>query len=438
MRAHGLLAIALCVVAVWVRVDALQKPLPPARAGTENERVAAALATGQGWSDAFDAGTGPTAHTAPLYPLILSGIYRLCGDYETATGRAAQRCLSITLSILVLLALPVLAGKLGLSVTAGWIAAFVGAVWPGNLRVELTGRHETVLATLALLGLIWCLADLRQRDWSGRLAVIRTGFLLGITALVCPNLLLVPLLLFAVELGVRPTAWRQMVVCGAILVAITLLFVSPWMARNYQVLGGFVPLRSNFGLELAVGNRPGADGLTYTPGMEQMHPYTSSAERARLIELGELAYMREKQRQALSWIRAHPGRFAWLMMQRARYFWLTPDETWYPIRINTLAFRIPVYALIGLAASIELLRLLRRNPRAGRLLLCATLAVGLPYLVTHVELRYRLPITGLFNLLGVNLAIALVLGVVRLSSQTGRTAEWARPPAGLRPVEPAA
>src|SRR5271155_2895798 len=105
MRWTVLLTVAVSVLAVGVRVHALQGPPPRWRPGTENERVAAALAAGNGWSDAFDTGTGPTAHVAPLYPLVLSGIYRLCGDYETATGLLAQRSLSIALATLVLLLL---------------------------------------------------------------------------------------------------------------------------------------------------------------------------------------------------------------------------------------------------------------------------------------------------------------------------------------------
>jgi hypothetical protein len=395
-----ILTLALCGLAAGVRLAALQTSLPPARLGTENERVAAALAAGQGWSDTFDIGTGPSAHTAPLYPLLLAGVYRLCGDYTTQRGQNVQRGLSIALSILALLLLPVVARKLGLSAAAGWIAAFVGAGFPSNLRVELTGRHESVPATLALLGLIWCFADLRQRGWTGRLALARTGCLLGITALLCPNFLLLPVLFLLVELGLGSGQRRRIFCCGLVLAGISLLLVAPWLVRNYRVLGGFVPLRSNFGLELAVGNRPGADGHTYTEGMAEMHPYNSAAERARLVQLGELPYMRDKQRQALEWIKDNPRSFAGLMLRRARLFWITTSETW-------LLF-LPLYTTLALAAALELLRLLRTNPPAGRLLACTLLAAGLPYVLTHVELRYRLPISGLYLLLAVHLAVVIV------------------------------
>jgi hypothetical protein len=410
MRTQLILGMAVSALAVAVRVDALRRPIPTGREGTENERVAAALAAGRGWSDAFDHGTGPTAHTAPLYPLVLAGIYWLCGDYETATGRGVQRGLSIALSVLVLLLLPVIAGKLGLSLTAGWMAAFVGAWSPNNVRAELTGWHENVASVLALFGLIWCLDDLRQRGWSGCAARLRTGILLGLTALLAPNLLLIPILFFAVELAWRRAERGRIIRCGFVLATISLLMAAPWIIRNYRVLGGFVPLRSNFGLELAVGNRPGANGFTYAAGMSAMHPFNSAAERARLIEQGELAYMRDKLRQALSWIREHPRQFVWLMMRRARLFWI-PWDAWLKIDIACLQFDLPTYLVFTFAVLVEMLRLLLKNPPTGRLLGCVVLGAGLPYLVTHVEARYRLPITSLYLLLSLNLGMVLLSGL---------------------------
>src|SRR5262245_10994305 len=114
MRWNLLLAVAVCVLAVCVRTQPLRH-LPVGHwLSTENERVGRSLVRGQGWTDAFGRGTGPTAHLAPLYPLFLSGVYRLAGTYETMTGRWTQCGVSIALATLALLLLPALARKLGL------------------------------------------------------------------------------------------------------------------------------------------------------------------------------------------------------------------------------------------------------------------------------------------------------------------------------------
>jgi hypothetical protein len=312
---------------------------------------------------------------------------------------------SISLATLVLLMLPAVARKLGLSSAAGWVAAFVAACLPAHLWDEVTGHHDQVAGALAFLGLLWVFADLRQSGWSDRRAVLRAGILLGLTALLCPNLLLVPALFFSVEWA-RGEGERQRIFrCALILSAVGLVLVSPWVARNYLALGGFVPLRSNFGLELAAGNRLGANGHTYSPGLGEMHPFLSVAERDRLMQMGERAYMQDKQQQALAWIAAHPSQFGRLTLRRACLYWFSPDERWYQLdRKWRLSVRI--YGLMGFAALLELARLLWRRQPTGRLLVCAVLGAGVPYLLTHVENRYRLPVVGLFALLSCNLGAA--------------------------------
>src|SRR5262249_43361897 len=100
------LAVALCLLTVGLRVRVARQIPEAPWVGTENERVAAALAKGKGFCDAFGAGTGPTAHVSPLYPLLLSGVYRWFGTYETATGRLAQKCLAVFVATIAVLCIP--------------------------------------------------------------------------------------------------------------------------------------------------------------------------------------------------------------------------------------------------------------------------------------------------------------------------------------------
>jgi hypothetical protein len=252
------------------------------------------------------------------------------------------------------------------------------------------------------------LAHLRQSNWRGRQAVLAAGVLLGVISLLCPNLLVVPILFFAVEWllgrGERKRIFRR----GLVLALFVLVFLTPWTVRNYLVLGGFVPFRSNFGLELAVGNRPGANGHTYQTGFDDIHPFINSVEYERMRRMGELAYMKDKQRQALDWIADHPRQFVWLTARRAFLFWFTTDESWYQ-PIPRWRLRVRIYGLMGVLALLEMGRLLWRRQPTGRLLLCATLGVSAPYLLTHVEMRYRQPLVGLFALLSCDFIVAIAL-----------------------------
>src|SRR5262249_19553511 len=111
--------------------------------------------------------------------------------------------------------------------------------------------------------------------------------------------------------------------------------VAPWVWRNHAVLGAVVPLRSNFGLELHLGNHPGASGRTgghageglSEPALVQ-HPYDNPVEVARLCRLGEVEYRRGHQREAADWIRAHPGEFAALTAARLHYDWSPTPDLW--------------------------------------------------------------------------------------------------------------
>src|ERR1700676_2106079 len=54
--------------------------------GWEMGRIARALVTGYGYADPFDGHTGPTAWVPPLYPLLLAGIFKICGVYSAASA----------------------------------------------------------------------------------------------------------------------------------------------------------------------------------------------------------------------------------------------------------------------------------------------------------------------------------------------------------------
>jgi len=69
-----------------------------------------------------------------------------------------------------------------------------------------------------------------------------------------------------------------------------------------MVFHHFVPLRSNFPLELYIGNNENYDDkyIRY-PG-----PITKDRELWRYFRLGETAFMQEEMRKATNFIRTHP------------------------------------------------------------------------------------------------------------------------------------
>ena len=55
----------------------------------EAGNIAFALASGKGFSNVFRGETGPTAWLAPVYPLILAAIFKLCGVFTARAFFAA-------------------------------------------------------------------------------------------------------------------------------------------------------------------------------------------------------------------------------------------------------------------------------------------------------------------------------------------------------------
>src|SRR5580658_9124619 len=56
--------------------------------GWEVGRIARALVTGYGYADPFTGHTGPTAWSPPPYPLLLAGVFKLCGIYTPLSAWA--------------------------------------------------------------------------------------------------------------------------------------------------------------------------------------------------------------------------------------------------------------------------------------------------------------------------------------------------------------
>jgi hypothetical protein len=381
-------------VAVAVRLPfALAGPPPRSSGWMENEAVAISLTEGQGFANAFGSGTGPTAHCSPAYPWMLAALYGVFGLPWTYAGALAQAMLSIALEVSFIALTPPLARRLNFSPRVGWLAAFLLACDVRMWEVKIRGTYDQMLGALLLGGLVLSLDALKRGGWTGTRRILGTGLLLGFTALSAPFLLAIPAFFLAVELAGRlpgggEAAYRrwQIVRAAGILSVLSAVLLCPWIVRNFLVFGQLVPLRSNLGLELAVGNRPGSTGWTNSPGLFEIHPWSSARERADLIRMGEPAYMKHRGAQARAWIDEHPIPFVVLTIRRAVLFLIGSSWPWYDIPVTAPSF----FALVALC--------FRRHP-SQRWLLCIVLGGMLPYLFTHCEPRYRLPISSVTALL---------------------------------------
>ncbi len=261
------------------------------------------------------------------------------------------------------------------------------------MRVVWDTSLSALLLSVAFLLTLRLEAAPRRRDW------ILAGLLWGTIALVNPSLLsFLPVSLGWLWFRLRGrdahVLWRSALVC-----AVMLLMITPWLARNYRIFGQFVFIRDNFGLELRVANNPQSDGVW----TRSEHPANDPEQMRDMQRIGELPYMRAMQRAALEFIRENPGTFAIYTLKRIAYFWMGKPQ-WVDVAGYDLAPARHMAFLITTIVPIAGLWLAFRRQRRGAGLFASLLLVfPLPYSLAHATPRYRHPIEPIMLLLAVYL-----------------------------------
>jgi len=161
----------------------------------------------------------------------------------------------------------------------------------------------------------------KWKDWA------LFGFAWGIAALTNPSLLS-----FLPASGLFPMyrLWRsrQLALRPVMLSALVFtVLIAPWIIRNRIVFGTWVFIRSNAPFEFSLGNYHGSNGL----GWGGKHPTRNRWEYAKYERMGELAYVAEKKRGAVNFVKQSPQEFVELCGVRIAAFWTGSDlnpDTW--------------------------------------------------------------------------------------------------------------
>ena len=134
--------------------------------------IATSLADKGTYADAFGSGTGPSAHTAPLLPMILLLIIRVVGG--GIAGYLARSILAAIVSSAAYALLPALAVRCRLGLSPGVIAGFIGAAVPLNFFNQTAGDFDQPYTMLGLAGLCCLLGS----DWARERFPLRGGMIL--------------------------------------------------------------------------------------------------------------------------------------------------------------------------------------------------------------------------------------------------------------------
>jgi len=308
----------------------------------------------------------------PGYAYFLAAVYKLTGPSYFGP-RVVQMALGLLNAFLAFLLARRHFGNLAGLVLAGLMATF----WP-FIYTE-TDFEEPVVSVFLLLVLAHVLTRWAARDrrvWTA----LGAGALVGLLGLMRPNalLLVLPVVWWAWWI-LRRRGERQLFPrTAAALVVGTVLLVSPATVRNYVVAHDFVPVSSNGGINVFVGNREGADGLVRItlPGIGTLDTCFDHLGIVESVERITGRPMKHSQVSnyftglALDWIRANPGKFVKLLWHKALLFWgpveVGGNKIAVPERAESAVLsRIPVGFGVPLGFAIVGVALFWRERRRG-------------------------------------------------------------------------
>jgi hypothetical protein len=351
--------------------------------GFEPIEIARAIAEGKGFSNPYGPlETGATAHSPPVYPLLVAGLMKIAGG-ETEAWVLSLWLLQAAMHGLAVAMLPALGERLLGARVSGDVAALILIVAP---VAPIYAQNETMFHLVTLEA---CLLVPVRRG---------TAAMAGIAGALALHINPSSLVVLGGWLWWSKPAPRWAAVYGAMLA----LGCVPWIARNQKVLGGPVFVRDNLGMELRTSNNDLATPLfaRNAVAMQRWHPNVSPAEAREVARVGELAYMRAAMSGALEWMRQNPAKMAWLTARRFRYYWLPEIDkpAWYGWLLSALTvaaipgmirvWRHPVF-FAALAVSPLLYYLIQSEPRFRQPCMWATVLLVQPSLATWAGILQR-------------------------------------------------
>jgi hypothetical protein len=355
-------------------------------------------------ADAYRAGQGPTAHVLPIPPIFAGLVYRAFG-IRSVLSEAVLAGGALILALASFVLLYRCFSEMGSSRTGRLLGLAIVCLVPLSFYDEVVAFKiwEGQLAVVTGLAVLYALLRLDGRARIGLRAIVAMSLALaflffvhpplGVAAYVCALLCLID--------RVPAARWPAGVAIAAVALVVVL---APWTLRNLAVFGEFIPLRSDFGLELALANHPAAaagvpDDLTvFRDRLAEIHPFASDAAYDAMRRAGgEVAYSRLLAGQAASWIAAHPRDFALLCAKHLAAYFFAPEWLW---RVYTDAARASplrlsldraLHALGLLGAIVALIR----APRRYRCAVIMLIVPALIYMTMQPILRYRYLMFGL-------------------------------------------
>jgi 4-amino-4-deoxy-L-arabinose transferase-like glycosyltransferase len=372
------------------------------------------LTSGTGYG--YD-GVHESAYRPPGYPFLLAPVALLTNGSVTALRFVG------VLSVAGSVWLNYLLGRRAMSGAAGALAALATACYPLIIYTATTLYPQIAAMFLLLLHVELAL---RSNESAGRPSLwyaCGSGLAAGLLVLTVPTFG-PPVAISLVSLWWRRCRGADRRV-GAravgVIALVGVLIPAVWCIRNAVELRAFVPVSTNSGVNLLLGNSENVSA-----GGGRLGDISQYESRATALRLGEVEADRYYTREALAWISEHPVRAGTLYLSKvANNFAYRNDLAISGVADPTkdLVSALTFYPVLALAlARIVLFRRWRPHPVEGLAVVLIVVSV-LVQAVFFTRLRFRVPLDGLTILLAAVMVIRVlqVLGRhhMRRVGQTG-------------------
>lgn len=348
--------------------------------------IAEQVANGGQWGNTY---------TSVGYSIILGFIYKIFGS-----SLITAKVFNVILTVLSYIIFYKLLMKLDLKESRRKIIYTLFVLFPSNIFYNSILATEIIFTTIFLLATLIYYSDIKYK-------YVLIGILVAVNSMIKPFFIVFFFAIFLVELLSR-VKFLKAIQHSAIILAVSLLVLSPWVYRNTKLVGQFTFISNNGGIVLYINNN---SQNNYGRWMDATKVENSIVNKKEYQNANMTEKNKMLSKAAKKWIVSHPGKFIGLGFKRLFNTYFVGDDILYALHgagmssiletvfiIYTNLARnilfIPSIILIIIATIKAILNLINKKPIESFTLygLICFYMFTCVYFVTEGQGRYSFPV----------------------------------------------